>query len=94
MSWAWLWLLTIVTRPPGAIVTLAGLTLPSLPIVIVAVVGLGPVGVVGVVGVVGAVGVVGVLLPPPHATAVAATNAAAARPVQIALVIRKISSKD
>jgi hypothetical protein len=85
--------LTIVTRPPGAIVTLDGLTRPSLPIVIVAVVGLGPV--VGGGAVVGGVGLVGVeLLPPPHAAVVAATSIAAASPVQIALVIRRISSRD
>jgi hypothetical protein len=84
--------LTNVTRPPTVIVTLAGLTRPSLPMVIVAV----DVGVVGVVGFVGLVGVVGVpppLLPPPHAATVAATITAAARPLHIAFVIRKISSR-
>jgi hypothetical protein len=43
-SCARLWLLIIVTRPPGAIVTLDGETRPSVPIVIVAVVGFGPAG--------------------------------------------------
>ena len=66
-----------VTRPPGAIVTDAGVTRPSAPIVIVAVDGLPPGG--GVV--VGGVGVVGVEPPPPpQAAKVRATTATAARP--------------
>jgi hypothetical protein len=87
--------LIIVTRPPGVIVTLDGLTRPSAPIVIVAVDD-GVVGVVGVVGLVGLVGVVGVLLLPPlpQAAAVAATTIAAASPFHITLVISRISSKD
>ena len=94
MSCARVWLLIIVTRPPGVIVTLDGLTRPSAPIVIVAV-EVGVVGVVGFVGLVGVVGVVGVLPPPPlHAVRAPATAIAAASPLHITLVISRISSKD
>jgi hypothetical protein len=87
--------LIIVTRPPGAIVTLDGEMRPSVPIVIVAVVGFGPdVGGGVVTGGVGGVGVVGVLLLPlPHAAAMMAATLAAARQC-FTLVISKISSKD
>jgi hypothetical protein len=68
--------LIIVTRPPTAIVTVDGVTRPSLPIVIVAVDGLPPDG----GGVVGVVGVLGVdEPPPPHAAAVTATITAVAK---------------
>jgi hypothetical protein len=97
------WLLMIVTRPPGAIVTDTGVTRPSVPIVIVAVVGfpvvVGGVVVVvagGVVVVVVGVGLVGVddepPPPPPQAVATAAAAIATARPCHIVFVITKISS--
>jgi hypothetical protein len=70
-----------VTRPPTAIVTVDGLTRPSLPIVIVAVDEFPP-GVVGVVGLVGVFGVDPPPPPPPHATTVTATNTAAANAIE------------